>query len=241
MIRYAKFRMNTRFLCAAILLMAAWAGSTAGVLAQSLPGQPAERIDFPATSPGVPAYARLELLLPNFDVPNNDRWAAIVFYRSPDCVPPGFNLGAFFDPPGPDGLGAFACPLLIEGHELWTHGPDEDVAPRYVFSRNATPKLPVWFVAWPELEPVLAGGFVTIEDLRALPSLTRGNARWFEERLYPNGIPGSSGGAEEPGIAMRASGVLEDGRTFTLSWDYADFGEIDEGHIRFWRQRLPWN
>jgi hypothetical protein len=201
--------------------------------AQGLPGQPAERVDFPATSPGVPAYARLELLVPNFDVPNNRRWAAVVFYRSPDCVPAGFNLGDFFDLPGPQGLGAFACPLLIEGHELWTNGRDEDVAPRFVFSRNAVSKLPVWFVAWSELQPVLASGFVGIEDLRNMSSLRRGHARWFEERLYPNGVPGQSGGADAPGISIRASGELEDGRMFSLMWDYADFGETDDVIIGF--------
>jgi len=211
-----------------------------GVLAEGLPGQPAAQLDFPATSPGVPAYARLELLIPDFDVPNNNRWAAIVFYRSPECVPTDFNLGDFFDPPGPEGLGAFACPLLIEGHEIWTNGPEDDVAPRYVISRNAVPELPVWFVAWPELEPYLASGHVDIEDLRTMRSLRRGHARWFEERLYPNGIPGLTGGAEQPGISIRASGDLENGGVFSLHWDYANFGETDIVSIRFWRPTLPW-
>lgn len=232
-----KFQLFLRSIAATLLMLACLPTSA---MAQGLPGQPAARLDFPATSPGVPAYARLELLIPNFDVPNNNRWAAIVFYRSPDCVPSDFNLGDFFDPPGPQGLGAFQCPLLIEGHELWTNGPDEDVAPRYVVSRNAVPKLPIWFVRWPELEPFLSGGFVTIEDLRSLPSLRRGSANWFEERLFPNGVPGLTGGAEDPGISMRASGELEDGGVFSLIWDYADFGETDSVSIRFWRATLPW-
>lgn len=208
--------------------------------AQALPGQPAARLDFPSTSPGVPAYARLELLIPNFDVPNNNRWAAIVFYRSPDCIPAEFNLGDFFDLPGPGGIGAFACPLLVEGHELWTNGPEADVAPRYVVSRNAVPKLPVWFVAWPELEPYLSSGFIGIDDLRGMHSLRRGFARWFEERLYPNPVPGLTGGADAPGISLRASGELEDGGSFSLSWDYADFGAVDDVVIRFWQPTLPW-
>lgn len=226
-------------ICAGVLLACACLPSETN--AQPLPGQPAARIDFPATSPGVPAYARLETLIPNFDVPNNNRWAAIVFYRSPDCVPADFNLGDFFDPPGPNGLGAFACPLLIEGHELWTNGPDLDVAPRYVISRNAVPKLPVWFVAWPELEPYLSSGHIDIEDLRNMPSLMRGYARRFDERLFPNGVPGMTGGADEPGISIRASGELEGGGAFSLLWDYADFGETDDVVIRFWRPQLPWH
>lgn len=195
-------------------------------LAGLLPGQPAVRMDFPVSSPGIPAYARLELLLPRFDVPNDNRWAAIVFYRSPSCVPDDFDLGSFFHLPGPQGLGAFACPLLIEGHELWTNGPGIDIAPRYVISRNAVPELPVWFVAWKELQPQLATGQVTLADLLGMDSLTIGHARWFEERLYPNG------GADNPGISLRASGVLDAGGSFELSWDYADFGDVDEVTIR---------
>lgn len=223
---------------AALIAFCLLAGPAAG---QGLPGQPAERIDFPATSPGVPAYARLELLLPNFDVPNDRQWAAIVFYRDPDCVPPHFNLGDFFDLPGPQGLGAFACPLLIEGHELWANPSSSDIAPRYVFSRNAVPKLPVWFVRWDELSEQFETGGITMTDLRMMDSLIKGYASWFEEQLYPNGFPGRTGGADEPGISMRASGRLEDGRAFSLSWDYAEFGEIDEVSILFRGRPLNWN
>jgi len=197
--------------------------------AQGLPGQPSLRLDFPVSSPGVPAYARLELLIPNFDVPNNKRWAAVVFYRDPACVPDDFDLGSFFHPPDPGSLGAFACPLLIEGHELWENGPQEDLAPRFVLSGNAVPNLPVWFVAWRELEPLLDSGHITITDLRDMKSLVRGQASWFEERLYPNG------GADDPGITLRARGLLEDGRRFNLVWDYAKFGDVDETLIFFSR------
>ncbi len=100
-------------------IVLALAAYLAPLHAQPFPGQPGTQLSFPQESPGVPAYARLELLVPNFDVPNNNRWAAIVFYRDPDCVPEDFNLGQFFHPPGDHGLGAYGCPLLIEGHEIW--------------------------------------------------------------------------------------------------------------------------
>jgi hypothetical protein len=195
-------------------------------LAQPLPGQPSTQFDFPVESPGVPAYARFELLLPNFDLPNDRQWAAVVFYRDPACVPPEFNLGDFFDLPGPGGLGAFACPLLIEGHEIWRNGPAEDLAPQYVLSRNAVPALPVWFVRWEQLIRAIHDGVLTMGELEDMSSLKRGHARWFEERLYPNG------GADAPGISLRAEGSLEEGGWFELAWDYADFGEVDEVTIR---------
>lgn len=200
--------------------------------AQPLPGQPAVQLDFPVESPGIPAYARLELLVPNFDVPNNDRWAAIVFYRDPACVPDDFNLGQFFHLPGPGGLGAFTCRLLVEGHEIWENGPGTDLAPIYVRTRNAVPDLPVWFVAWDQLRPILESGQVFIGDIEALPSLVLGSARWFEEALYPNGS------AETPGITMRAEGILENGGRFHLGWHFANMGEEDSVSIRLWRK--PW-
>jgi hypothetical protein len=198
--------------------------------AQALPGQPGLQLEFPSQSPGVPAYARLELLVPNFDVPNNRRWAAIVFYRDPACVPPDFDLGQFFHLPGPEGLGAFACPLLVEGHEIWQIGPDTDLAPIYVRTRNAVPDLPVWFVAWNELRPILESGQVFIGDITGLPSLVRGSASWYEEALYPNGA------AEIPGITLRSEGTFEDGGAFSLKWHFVNQGAEDEVTIRLWRK-----
>lgn len=194
--------------------------------AQPLPGQPGSQLDFPVESPGIPAYARFELLIPNFDLPNDRQWAAFVFYRDPTCVPADFNLGDFFDLPGPAGLGAFACPLLVEGHEIWRNGPQTDVAPIFVLSRNAVPELPVWFVQWPDLRDAIDDGVLTIEELRDIPSLVTARAHWFEERLYPNG------GADNPGISLRASGDLNGGGRFELAWDYAGYGATDQVDIR---------
>jgi len=187
--------------------------------AQAAEGSPI-RLDFPSDSPGIPAYARLELLIPNFDVPKNEDWAAVVFYRNPDCVPADFDLGQFFHFPGPGGPGAFGCELLIEGFELWANGPQQDMGPLYVRTRNAVPKLPIWFVAWPELSALFDNGEVFIEQIENLPSLIRAHAWWFEEALYPNGV------APDPGISMSARGRLETGGKFLLDWHFnASSGE----------------
>ena len=206
--------------------------ASAPLKAQPLPGSPAVQLDFPVDSPGVPAYARLELLIPGFDLPNNDRWAAIVFYRDPGCVPDDFNLGRFLHLPGPGGPGAFGCRLLVEGHEIWQNGPGLDPAPIYVRTRNAVPDLPVWFVGWDELHPLLESGQVFIGDIEALPTLVRVSARWFEEALYPNGS------ADVPGITLRAEGSLENGGVFSLNWHYVNLGAEESVSIRLWRR--PW-
>jgi hypothetical protein len=191
--------------------------------AQGLPGQPGVHLVFPAESPGIPAYVRINLNVDEFDVPNDGKWAALVFYRDPGCIPLDFDLGLFFDPPGPGGLGAFNCPILTEGLELWENGPGtDDVAPIYVRSRNATPGLPVWFVAWSEIQPILDTGHVFIGEIVALPSLIRGSARWFEEALYPGGA------AADPSITIRAEGRLETGGRFSLNWhNQSSTGEDD--------------
>ena len=219
-------RPTGRSLRVALLTFAAGllaaAGLSAPASAQSLPGQPTLHLEFPVVSPGIPAYARLELLIPGFDVPDDKHWAAIVFYRDPDCVPPDFDMGRFFDLPGPNGLGAFACPLLIEGHEIWENGPGQDVGPIYVRSRNATPNLPIWFVKWSDLRPLLDSGEIYIGQIKSLPSLVRGKARWFEEALYPNGA------AIDPGLSMKAEGKLDHGGKFRLSWHYQASARADE-------------
>ncbi len=170
--------------------------------------------------------------MPNFDVPNNSRWAAIVFYRDPACVPQDFNLGQFFDPPSDAGPGAYACPLLVEGHEIWDTVPRPGLSPIYVRTRNAVPNLPVWFVAWDELRPILDSGQVFIGDIASLPSLIRGSAYWYEEALYPNGA------ADIPGITLRSEGTLEDGGRFWLRWHFTDKGVEDQVTIRLWRNRF---
>jgi hypothetical protein len=191
------------------------------------------RLEFPSQSPGVPAYARLELLIPGFDVPMTPRWSAIVFYRDPACVPPDFDLGRFFHLPGPGGPGAFGCELLVEGHELWANGPGQDAAPMYAFSRNASPNMPVWFVSTAELLPLLDSGAVTIKQLQALPSLRKGVAWHYSESLYPNGS------APSPGITLRADGRLEainrgtPGQQFKLRWHYHAARGEDEVVIKF--------
>lgn len=216
-------RQAARTLGMSALGMSALAVAT---LSASALAQPPLKLDFPSVSPGIPAYARLELLIPDFDVPRNEHWAAIVFYRDPACVPANFNLGMFFDFPI-NGPGAFGCELLIEGHELWANGPGSDPAPLYVLSRNSTPNLPVWFVSWPELQTLFDTGTVTITALETLPSLVRGWAWSFEEQLHPNGT------APDPAITMNARGRLEGGGQFELGWHYQASASLNLVKIEF--------
>jgi hypothetical protein len=71
------------------------------------------RVEFPDDDPGPPFYARIRH---NFAI-QNGQWAAIIFYRSPNCVAPSFNLLRLFNP------AAFGCPLTVEGFALYDQVP----------------------------------------------------------------------------------------------------------------------
>jgi hypothetical protein len=95
----------------------------------------------PDDSPGIPAYARTDRPF----VFHTDQWAAIVFYRAPDCVPGDVNLLNFPD------FGAFTCPLNVSGFERWDNGLGIDAGPRHTVSSGLS--VPVWFVPWPAFRP----------------------------------------------------------------------------------------
>ena len=191
-----------------------------GAMASAAADSP-KRSEFPkADNIGPPFYARVEFdgVVHTDVVPNDGTWAALIFYRGPDCIPRGFNLRQFFDLPGPTSAGfhpgflVCAGQLNVRGFEVWRTAPLADVAPKQA-QFVANPVVPVWFVRWSELEPVARTGVLTmasIEDETLMPSLRRGVAHAYLEVLHP------TGGAKNPSLAIVASGVLEDGSTFRL-------------------------
>lgn len=166
----------------------------ANVMLQFSPGIPGS---------GVPAYARIEKLseAPAL-VHHTEKWAAITFYRTPSCVPAGFNLLDFFDAPG-----AFDCTLTVEGFEIWRNGPlAGDLSPIQTESFGLG-AVPIWFVDWDQLQDAMEGG-LTMTELAALPSLRIGSASFFKETLHP------SGGAQRTKTQIVARGTwsaVEDG------------------------------
>ncbi|MBZ5625117.1 MAG: hypothetical protein LAQ69_41395 [Acidobacteriia bacterium] len=164
--------------------------------------QGALRIEIPEQGPGVPAYARIENP-PR--VIQDGTWAAIVFYRLPECVPKTFNLLSFFDAPR-----AFACSLTIRGFEIWKNGPPPaDAGPIHAESRGLG-AVPIWFVKWNELQAAIADGTLTIDELWALSSVRVGYASFFQETLHP------LGSAQRGAIQIVAHGLLADGTAFQL-------------------------
>ena len=201
------------------LLAPALAGATLFTLIGAGSAGAQVMLRVPGDSPGIPAYARVERPF----VYHTDQWAAIVFYRAPDCVPGGFNLLDLIDFPA-----AFACPLTVSGFELWENGPPVDGAPRHTVSSGLS--VPVWFVPWPALQAALADDVLTLSELNSLSPL-KGVAKTFHEVLNPLVPPGTTGGAKVTHLAITASGFLPDGRSF--QYEYTDvFFDPAKGHVR---------
>ena len=172
------------------------------------------RTDWPsAEDPGMPFYARVELLPPY--VFNDGEWAAIVFYREPGCVPADFNLITVFD------FGrAFGCAHTVHGFSLW-HGEMFNGAPK-IIQIEGNGAVPVWFVPWEAVKDrAHAGGSLTVADLQAIDGRLVGYADQYTEELQPHADPAIGGGGHpNPKMIVDAHGQLEDGRDFDLhiSW-----------------------
>lgn len=166
-----------------------------------------------AEDPGIPFYARVELLPPY--IFNDGEWAAIIFYRDPGCVPTDFNLISVFDVPA-----AFACPHTVHGSSLW-HGEPFNGAPK-IINISGNDAVPVWFVPWDAVKDQAgADGELTIADLQQIEGRLVGYANQYTETLQPHPDPAFGGGGHpNPKMIVNAQGQLEDGRQFKLhiSW-----------------------
>jgi hypothetical protein len=161
-----------------------------------------------AEDPGPPFYARIDLEPPY--ILSDGEWAAIVFYRDPDCVPANFNLLLFFDAPA-----AFSCPLAVHGTSFW-HEPFIG-APK-IASSSGDGAVPVWFVPLEAVNQATQDGFLSVGELARLEGLLVGYADKFNEVLHPSPLPPELGGGGHPNpkLTLNAHGQLEDGRQFNL-------------------------
>ncbi len=145
-------------------------------------------------------YARID----QGTILHSDDWAAIIFYRPPECVPDDFNLLEFGDP------SAVNCtPLTVDGFIIQSGGP---VPSTIQIKLNGLGAVPVWFVAWSELEAAVTDGMLTMIELESLPSLLVGLANFYTEIQSPGKV-----GKNSAMINCDAQGNLEDGRSFNVN------------------------
>lgn len=161
---------------------------------------------------GPPFYARYG----ENETFGDSKWVAIVFYRSPDCVPEEFNLNQFFDFPSDTGPGAFGCqPPTTNVVEYWAGEPGSAPAPA-VSEMTGGGAVPVWFFSRADIDAANSDGVVTITELEGLASRRVGSATTFTEYLKPT----QSNAA--PLIQFMAEGTLEDGGDFMVDVSYGD-------------------
>ena len=166
------------------------------------------RLAFPAQDPGPPFYSELA----SDFVFHTEEEAAVVFWRSTACIPDDFNLLLALDltPAFPNGPPRpFLCPLTLEGVATW-HDPATEPFP-YLVKVRGSGAVPIWFVAWPELQAAMSDSILTITDLAGLPSLRIGYASFYQES-----VRNSTQGRRHPSSATVARGTMADGGDFRL-------------------------
>ena len=187
-----------------------------------------KRYKVPDEDIGPPFYTQLQPTLgpEKYFIPHTSEWAAIPFLREPACVPQDFNLLSLYDIPG-----AFFCPHTVEGFAVFKNGqPPIDDAP-YMHQLHAIDEVPVWFVAWPELQAAIADDDLTMPELLAMDSLQIGYAPDYKETALP-GVerPQGTGNGK---IEINARGYLLDGGTFSLHvLEHGDDGVSITRHVK---------
>jgi hypothetical protein len=177
---------------------------TLAVLAPAGMAQTAERVA--QNSADFPFYARIA----RGEIYHDGDWAAIAFYRPPQCIRTDFNLLDFLDIPEVFGCNA-AEPYVIGFAVLKNDVPIQSRLQLNPNLQRLTPEdqMPIWFVSWTELQTAMEDDNLTIEELVNMDSLLIGTAKSYTETLHPFGF------AQQTMISIVASGFLEDGRKFS--------------------------
>jgi hypothetical protein len=167
-------------------------------ITSALNGKEVMQVNFPQDDPGAPLYVRTTRILNQLFI--TDGWLVMPFHRDPQCVREDFNLLELFDAPA-----AFSCKLMTEGFFIIEKDAPIGTLPISVQSTGSA--VPFWFVRWEDFSRIAADGVVTISDISNLNPIT-GIAHKFKEILKPR--------FENHLVNINASGVLEDGRSFSF-------------------------
>ncbi len=157
---------------------------------------------------------------------HTDEWAAVPFYRDPDCVPEDFNLLDVFDFEN-----ATSCHSYVEGFEIWKNGPwAGDLGPIQVKLKAAEP-MPIYFVPWSVMEAARGDGVLTMPELEVLSGAQVGIATFYTETLHPYMV------AQQTMIEIVAKGYMEldNNVQFELksTWIHEDPTTHDKAKIDF--------
>jgi hypothetical protein len=175
-----------------------------------LPSMAGSKVDVNVLG-GVPYYADLAY---DFIPTDGDR-VAIVFKRSPDCVPSDFNLLDWLDfsllaPEGP------VCPSTVDGFAIFGDPSDLEngIPPRQ--EHYTGDAVPVWLAPLDAFNAAITDGVLTIGELEGLDGLLMGVADQYNSSIR-NADSVTGGNGKRPGSeSTTAKGKLEDGRSFLV-------------------------
>ncbi len=174
---------------------------------------------FRIESPMFPFYSRTELAHGGGFGYHTDQWAAIVFYRDPNCVPSDFNLFEFYDVPG-----AFFCQSLVDGFSL--HVEPLGMTPPKVSQLNGS-AVPIWFVPWDApIQLAIQNEELTRAQLEAMPGLVKGVATHYREVLT------TTESHPRPMINITARGQIAGGGSFRYNVNWSGVTTADVKNVK---------
>ena len=169
-------------------------------------------LSVPDQFPGIPAYG---LGCATRGVPTADSdWCASVCYRPPECIPNNVDLLIFVHLDLLDPSRAAECPFLLEGFMIWEDGkvPYVDQPSYWELHDIKGVGVPIWFFTKEDKYRALRGT-LKIQEFEKMESLLKGSANHYYEILDLNAGP------DDPLLEIVASGVLEDGRRFSMHYE----------------------
>jgi hypothetical protein len=153
------------------------------------------------TPDGPPCYHDCQIVTVidgEFFAIHDGEWAVIPWWRSIEDIPAGFDLLNDFDP------NVWNAEVYMEGSILVDDGA------LFATQVQGLGAVPMWFVAWDELQAAAGDGALLVEELEAMDSLVVGTADVYTEINHVYGVHPVSH------LTMVASGALEDGREFDV-------------------------
>jgi len=156
-----------------------------------------------------PFWARVSNDMPQ-GMPFTDDYGIIYFYvQNTDDVTSNFNLLNFMD------FTALGADIAVEGSSWMKQPVLSPFQYPYMVKLKGLGAVHVWIITIDQVEQVNLDGIITMEELNSLDPLpSKGIATDFLENLWPYG----DGGAPNPGIIVKANGIIVEG-----------YGDIETG------------
>lgn len=146
----------------------------------------------------------------------NDEWAVFIFYRPPDCVPPGFDFISYID------FNAVNCvPITVEGFTIYKKPGDFLPKQAKLYGLG---KVPVWFIQREVYNSIVGDGKLTMDEVEENSEL-RGFAHFYQETMH------TAGPHPTPMKNIVARGTVSEGSLLGASFHVHGLVVIQPGNL----------